>query len=477
MSTNYNCDLVMLVPHLGDGGTQKIVTTLANAWDKKGKRITIVTIYDHSDEYILNSGVKRLKLSDVQDASGSFYTYILGQLNLWKSEIKFKPLYFLFILFVYLIVLLINIFRFLSFLSSKTKILLLRFNEIINNIINRLINFKSRHGFGFFGISYYFIMFVFYTRKIVRICVSLFYLPLKLLGPYLHILSRARAIRSVVKSENPRVVVSFIGSTNILTTIACKFLGKRIVISERNDPAIQELNHPYNKLRPYVYKYADIVTANTHNALVTMRKYVPEKKLAYVPNPLDINIKNNKITKTEKCHNFILSVGRLHEQKAYDILLEAIKLISHELDNWRLLVLGKGELKKELHQLTCDLEISHLVDWKGHVSNPYKYYNMADIYVLPSRHEGMSNSLLEAMTFGLPVVISDACYGLLEIINNGENGIVIPVNDPNALADAIIKLIQDESLRNFLGNNAREAVKKFELNNVMGTWEKILYGN
>jgi len=65
------CDLVMLVPHLGDGGTQKVVTTLANAWNKKGQNITVVTIYDHSDAFTLDLGVKRIRLSEIQNISGT----------------------------------------------------------------------------------------------------------------------------------------------------------------------------------------------------------------------------------------------------------------------------------------------------------------------------------------------------------------------------------------------------------------------
>jgi len=167
---------------------------------------------------------------------------------------------------------------------------------------------------------------------------------------------------------------------------------------------------------------------------------------------------------------------RLIEQKAYDVLLNAFKIISPKLENWRLVILGKGELKRELHQLSEELGISHLVDWKGHVSNPYKYYSMADIYVLPSRHEGMSNSLLEAMCFGLPYIVSDACQGSLEQINDSGsgNGLVVPVDNHFALADAILKLANDEKMRKEIGNAAKKTIRQFDLPVVLKKWEEIL---
>jgi glycosyltransferase involved in cell wall biosynthesis len=378
-------------------------------------------------------------------------------------------------------------------------------NDFVDEFIEILKTFKNRFGFGFYGISYYFIIGIFYLRKFLRKALKILKKLARLntririfdtdininiyshirsikkiyrqkkkeASPYRHIINRARAIRGIIKSEKPPVILSFIGSTNILTTIACKFLGKKVVISERNDPAIQRLNHPYERLRPLIYKHATVVTANTKTALDTMKQYVPDYKLQYIPNPLDLNVSNNGARK-RRSYMYILSVGRLHEQKAYDVLLKSFKVISPKLENWRLVILGKGELKKDLHRLAEDLGISHLVEWKGHESNPYKFYRDAELYVLPSRHEGMSNSLLEAMSFGLPSIVSDACEGSLELIHDNVNGLVIPVDDHIALSDAILRLASDEKLRFRLGQEARKAIKKFELPIVLNEWENLL---
>lgn len=410
------CDLVMLVPHLGDGGTQKVVTTLANEWNRRGKNITVVTIYDHKDDYMLDKGIKRIKLNELEGKE-SIFDLIYLKLESLSNKIKEYKLLYLLVL---------------------------------------PIQFKLR------------------TKGFKKYIQKYYKQKKKQAGPYLHVVNRSKALRGIIKSENPSVVLSFIGSTNILTIIGSKFLGKRVVISERNDPAIQRLNHPYELLRPYIYKHASVVTANTNGALNYMKKYVPGNKLVYVPNPLDISVSNNGYRAINKTKSYVLCVGRLHHQKAYDVLLKAFKEVSVKLDNWYLIILGKGELKSELHQMAEDLGLSNRIEWKGQVSNPQKYYEMADIYTLPSRHEGMSNSLLEAMSFGLPVIVSDACHGSLDIVQHNETGVVVPVEDHMALASAILRLANNESLRKSLGEAAEKTVTRFSIPNVLKTWEQVL---
>jgi len=131
MSTKNICDLVMLVPHLGDGGTQKVVTTLANEWNKKGKKITVITIYDHSDDYVLEPGVKRIKLNEVTEQY-DILTMLSLKLETFSQKIKeLKILYLLCLPIIYLSVLLINITRLIFFILRFSFILIIKFKEIL----------------------------------------------------------------------------------------------------------------------------------------------------------------------------------------------------------------------------------------------------------------------------------------------------------------------------------------------------------
>ena len=109
-------------------------------------------------------------------------------------------------------------------------------------------------------------------------------------------IQRLVCIRKVIKSNLDSVVISFIGVTNILTIIAASFLNAKIVISERNDPSRQSLGLVWNILRKITYPFADVVTANSRNALVSLGNYIPSSKLILVPNPITLptNVKFKK---------------------------------------------------------------------------------------------------------------------------------------------------------------------------------------
>ncbi len=112
--------------------------------------------------------------------------------------------------------------------------------------------------------------------------------------------------------------------------------------------------------------------------------------------------------------------------------------------------------------------------WPGRVNNPFSYYNAADVFVLVSRYEGMPNALLEAMSFGLPVVVSDASPGPLEFVEHEVSGLVVPVENAEALESVLELLINDPELRHRLGETARRRVAECNLSNVSKVWEKVI---
>jgi glycosyltransferase involved in cell wall biosynthesis len=101
-------------------------------------------------------------------------------------------------------------------------------------------------------------------------------------------------------------------------------------------------------------------------------------------------------------------------------------------------------------------------------------YRAATVFALPSRVEGTPNALLEAMSFGLPVVVSDGAPGLLEVIEHEVTGLVVPVNNPAKLAAALRRLGEDAELRRRLGAAARERVREYDLPRALDTWECIV---
>ena len=218
-------------------------------------------------------------------------------------------------------------------------------------------------------------------------------------------------------------------------------------------------------------KCADIVPANSNGAIQSMKAFVPEEKLFFIPNPVNFS---TSFALGEKRRKKILVVGRLVEQKGIDILIRAFSLIRDNLIDWHLEIIGDGKLSSELYQLARQNKILPNTSFKGYQSNISPFYHEASIFVLPSRYEGMPNVLLEAMSYGLPVIVSDASPGLLDLVQDGQNGYIFPSEDFKALAEKILALASDERARFQMGRASRIVASKFSIENVMAKWELII---
>ena len=130
---------------------------------------------------------------------------------------------------------------------------------------------------------------------------------------------RIRAIRRSLIEICPSVVVSFIGPTNCLTVLAAVGQKFKLVVSERNDPSRQSFGRIWDLCRKVLYRFADIVSANSRDALIKLKRHVPEHKLYYLPNPIKQIDQDIKIKPLHERGKKMISVGRLHPQKNYDV--------------------------------------------------------------------------------------------------------------------------------------------------------------
>jgi GalNAc-alpha-(1->4)-GalNAc-alpha-(1->3)-diNAcBac-PP-undecaprenol alpha-1,4-N-acetyl-D-galactosaminyltransferase len=283
----------------------------------------------------------------------------------------------------------------------------------------------------------------------------------------------AWALRRALKRVESPVVVALGTSVNIITLKASKGLGRRVIISERNNPQRLPMQKTWDWIARALYQRADLVTANTRSALRDMSEFVEPSKLAFVPNPLSLPHANGGAAAPLPAP-FALIVARLVWDKAHDVLLEAFALLGEDLAEWRLAVVGDGLMRDGLKARAAGLGIAGRVRWYGVVSDPYVFYRGASVFVLPSRVEGTPNALLEAMSCGLPVIVSDGAPGLLELVEDGVTGLVVPVNDAAALAAALARLARDPALCRRLGEAARERVAEYDLPRALGEWETVI---
>jgi len=178
--------------------------------------------------------------------------------------------------------------------------------------------------------------------------------------------------------------------------------------------------------------------------------------------------------KHSECTNkVVLAVGRLNYQKGFEFLLDAWKTVSEEHPDWELRIAGTGELEKQLKDQARCLGIDSSVRFLGLISNVGEEYLNSSIYAMSSRFEGFPMVLLEAMSFGLPVVSFDCHTGPADIIKDGEDGILVENSDVNGLARGICRLIEDESLRKTMSLNARKNIRRFSKENIIGEWIEV----
>jgi glycosyltransferase involved in cell wall biosynthesis len=153
--------------------------------------------------------------------------------------------------------------------------------------------------------------------------------------------------------------------------------------------------------------------------------------------------------------SFVVAAGRLDRQKGHDVLLQAVAEVRASGLDLGVVILGEGPEREALETLVRRLGLSDRALLPGRIGAPHRVYRLATIFAHPSRWEGFGMSLLEAMAVGAPVIATSCPGGPKEILDGQRYGLLVPPDDPKALATAIASLIRDEALRSDLGAKAR----------------------
>ena len=287
---------------------------------------------------------------------------------------------------------------------------------------------------------------------------------------------RYRRLRALLQQQRPKRVLALLTKTNILCSAAVWDLPIHLVVSERNDPRLQNIDRLWSRLRCVYYRRADVVTANTEGVLEALQAMGPWQRLALLPNPLPTALTlqdSHKPTVDREAE--VLAVARLVPQKGLDVLIRAFASLPESVrDGWSLTLVGDGPELATLQALASDAGLRDLVHFEGFRSDPLVFMRRASIFALPSRFEGMPNALLEAMAAGLPSVVTDASPGPLEMVCNGHQGLVVPTDDVRAFAAALQKLMLDGDLRNRCGVAARTTLRALDWDVVESHWRSVL---
>ncbi|MXW22513.1 MAG: glycosyltransferase [Candidatus Dadabacteria bacterium] len=270
----------------------------------------------------------------------------------------------------------------------------------------------------------------------------------------------------------PKIPVAIIGKILKVKTVSVEGNNLEHTLLLRKRPLLF-------RIRKLCAQLSDKVVANSRSLAYEVKEvFSLDSEVEVIYNGIDIEDIRKK-SKEEQNHKWlgteaplILAMGYLKdEQKGFSYLLEALEIVNRS-KSARLIIIGNGK-KEKLEELSERLSIRDKTDFFSTVPNPFPYMARADIFACSSLYEGLSNVILEALALGKPVISTDHKHGANEIIENGKNGILVPIRDPQKMADAILKVLEDGELRQSLEAEAKKRSENFSRDKMISGYEKL----
>jgi glycosyltransferase involved in cell wall biosynthesis len=269
--------------------------------------------------------------------------------------------------------------------------------------------------------------------------------------------------------------------------IAARFLGKRVIVKMGNSGEFGDVQASRSTLRgrlrlAMLRKWADVIIAlddSIYDEILSIG--VDPRRIRRIPNGIDVKYFSAQQTRLEAKNKFKLAdkvvmvyVGRLAPQKSLPTLLQALARSLPACPNLHLLLVGDGPDRIALEEQAQLLKIRDHVAFLGNQPDVRQYLNAADIFVLPSKSEGISNALLEAMSAGLACVVTTV-GGNFDILDQGRCGVLLPTGDVSAWSNALTELGNDPEKRQILGEAAHKHVYSHFDFSVVGALYENLY--
>ncbi|HBR68347.1 MAG TPA: hypothetical protein DEA55_03120 [Rhodospirillaceae bacterium] len=276
---------------------------------------------------------------------------------------------------------------------------------------------------------------------------------------------RIRKLRHALNRLEPDCVVSFQTETNCIALISMMGSGIPVIVSERSDPYLYPNAKIWRLIRRIVYPLASGAVFQTAHAARFFDGLIKDRAVIFNP----VNACDAASSEVQ-AGPYILGVGRLSPEKGFDDLIAAHAIARKAHPELNLVLVGDGPERAALENMALRLGTRESVFFAGARRDLAAYYNPAEVFILPSRYEGLPNALLEAMAQGCAVVSTPMFAAAPEIITHGRDGLIAADGSPEALAREVLKIYENKSLKSELSAQAKISAARFESKKVAGEW-------
>ena len=317
-------------------------------------------------------------------------------------------------------------------------------------------------------------------------------------------------LKALKKNGHYDACISFMDEPNIVNILTGNKYCK-VILSERTTLSKIQSKKYRHRIKPMarlLYKKADKIVAVSEGVAddLYVNFDVMKDKLVTIYNGYNMNLIEKQAS--EKSNNefvnecfYFLNTGRIDSSKAQWHLIRAFGKVVRKHSKCRLVICGQGPYRELLENLVNKNGLQNTVIFLGFVKNPYSVSKKCDVFVFPSMHEGLPNALIENMICGLPVIATDFKSGAREIlapdtdfkyqvkdsIEQAEYGIITPIcsgnqklvneeleKEENLLADAMLKMVENNEYRRYYGEQARKRAQDFAIEKQVEQWLRIL---
>lgn len=285
-------------------------------------------------------------------------------------------------------------------------------------------------------------------------------------GGLLWRLAIIRSLRKKIKEINPDVVCTFVSDACFTTRVATLGMNVKVVSAERGDP--YTLGRVWTALMKWTYGKSDYCFFQLEKARDFFGPKVAKKSFV-IPN---VFVQDTGVTPFYgERKKTIVSAGRFVAEKRYEVLIEAFAKVHASHPEYSMIIYGEGPFIDKYKQKSDTLGISEYITYPGYVKGVAKAVREEGIFVLPSLYEGIPNSLIEALSVGIPCVSTNCTPGGPEFLTKGgTTGVLVPVNNVEAMSNAILRIIESPELAKELSQKGPSILEELTDEKISKQW-------